>query len=147
VETYLVDQSARASLADWRALTGPLLATATGGRLRQSHLWERVRRLAKAAGIEVWDQLSPHSLRHTGITRALDAGATLRDARRAGLRWPRGPAPPAAMTAPATTWTATPPTPWPSTSPDGQVSMLSLLAAVAVVAGSRRARSVPVALR
>ncbi|MBT2233465.1 hypothetical protein [Nonomuraea sp. NEAU-A123] len=85
VEAYLVDRAARAGLADWRALPGPLLATATatatatGGRLRQGHLWELVRRLARAAGIEVWDQLSPHSLRRTGITLALDAGASLRD--------------------------------------------------------------------
>jgi integrase/recombinase XerD len=37
---------------DVRLLTGPLLATATGGRLRQGHLWELVRRLARTAGIE-----------------------------------------------------------------------------------------------
>ncbi|HEX6360865.1 tyrosine-type recombinase/integrase [Actinophytocola sp.] len=89
VEAYLVDRAARAGLADWRALEGPLLATAVGGRLRQSHLWELVRRLAKAAGIEVWDQLSPHSLRHTGITLALDAGASLRDVQDAGHKDPR----------------------------------------------------------
>lgn len=37
------------------------------------------RRLARAAGIEAWDRLSPHSLRHAAITLALDAGASLRD--------------------------------------------------------------------
>jgi integrase len=42
-------------------------------------LWELVRRVAKAAGLECWAVLSPHSLRHTAITLALDAGATLRD--------------------------------------------------------------------
>jgi integrase/recombinase XerD len=57
----------------------PLLATATGGRLRQGHLWELVRRLACTAGISAWEQLSPHSLRHSAITFALDAGASLRD--------------------------------------------------------------------
>ena len=62
-----------------RRLAGPLLATASGGRLRQGHLWELVRRLARDAGIEAWDQLSPHCLRHSAITFALDAGATLRD--------------------------------------------------------------------
>lgn len=61
-------------------LVGPLLATGTGGRMRQSHLWELVRRLARAAGIESWKELSPHSLRHSAITFALDAGAQLRDA-------------------------------------------------------------------
>lgn len=38
-----------------------------------------VRRLARAAGIEAWERLSPHSLRPSAITFALDAGAALRD--------------------------------------------------------------------
>jgi site-specific recombinase XerD len=79
LDAYLADRATRAGLVDVRELTGPLLATDTGGRMRQSHLWELVRRLARAAGIAVWDQLSPHSLRHTGITLALDAGVPLRD--------------------------------------------------------------------
>jgi site-specific recombinase XerD len=79
VQTYLEDRAARAGLAGWQHLRGPLLATATGGRLRQSHLWELVRRIAKAAGLECWAALSAHSLRHTAITLALDAGAPLRD--------------------------------------------------------------------
>jgi integrase/recombinase XerD len=79
LDAYLADRAKRAGLADVRELTGPLLATDTGGRMRRSHLWELVRRLARAAGIEVWDQISPHSLRHTGITLALDAGVPLRD--------------------------------------------------------------------
>ena len=75
---------------DVRLLTGPLLATATGGRLRQGHLWELVRRLARIASIEAWDQLSPHSLRHSAITFALDAGTTLRDVQDyAGQKDPR----------------------------------------------------------
>jgi integrase len=46
----------------------------------QGHLWELVRRLARLAriaGIGAWEQLSPHSLRHSAITFALDAGAPL----------------------------------------------------------------------
>jgi integrase/recombinase XerD len=58
-----------------RQLSGPLLATATGGRLRQGHLWELVRRLARTAGVSAWEQLSPHCLRHSAITFALDAGS------------------------------------------------------------------------
>lgn len=58
---------------------GPLLATAAGGRLDQAALWRLVRRLARTAGIPHWAALSPHSLRHTAITLALDAGASLRD--------------------------------------------------------------------
>ncbi|MPY84960.1 MAG: tyrosine-type recombinase/integrase [Actinophytocola sp.] len=90
LETYLLARAARAGLADWRPLDEPLLATATGGRLRQAHLWELVHRLARAAGLEAWDRLSPHSLRHTAITLALDAGASLRDVQDyAGHRDPR----------------------------------------------------------
>jgi site-specific recombinase XerD len=71
-------------------MTGPLLATSTGGRLDQAAFWHLVRRLARAAGIEHWAALSPHSLRHTSITLALDAGATLRDVQDfAGHRDPR----------------------------------------------------------
>jgi integrase/recombinase XerD len=79
IDTYLADRARRAGLADVRQLSGALLTTATGGRLRQGHLWDLVRRLARTAGIETWEELSPHSLRHSAITFALDAGATLRD--------------------------------------------------------------------
>ncbi len=79
LDTYLADRARSAGLDNPAQLTGPLLATATGGRLRQGHLWELVRRLARAAGIESWQELSPHSLRHSAITFALDAGAALRD--------------------------------------------------------------------
>jgi site-specific recombinase XerD len=79
LEAYLADRAWRAGAADWRQLAGPLLATAADGRLRQGHLWELVRRLARTAGIGAWEQLSPHSLRHSAITFALDAGVTLRD--------------------------------------------------------------------
>jgi site-specific recombinase XerD len=76
LDAYLAD---RAGAGECRQLSRPLLATAAGGRLRQGHLWELVRRLARAAGIGAWEQLSPHSLRHSAITFALDAGAALRD--------------------------------------------------------------------
>ena len=49
-------------------VTGPLLAIISGGRLDQAAFWHLVRRLARAAGIEHWAALSPHSLRHTAIT-------------------------------------------------------------------------------
>jgi site-specific recombinase XerD len=79
LEAYLAVRAQRAGVGEWRQLSGPLLATATGGRLRQGHLWELVRRLARTAGVGEWEQLSPHSLRHSAITFALDAGASLRD--------------------------------------------------------------------
>jgi site-specific recombinase XerD len=70
--------------------TGSLLATSSGGRLDQAAFWHLVRRLARAARIEHWAALSPHSLRHTAITLALDAAASLRDVQDfAGHRDPR----------------------------------------------------------
>jgi integrase/recombinase XerD len=60
----------------------PLFATSTGGRLDQGAIWRLLRRLATDAGPELADvagRLSPHSLRHTAITAALDAGVSLRD--------------------------------------------------------------------
>jgi site-specific recombinase XerD len=81
LEAYLAARAEGARMGEWRQLSGPLLATATatGGRLRQGHLWELVRRLTRTAGIGAWEQLSPHSLRPSAITFALDAGASLRD--------------------------------------------------------------------
>ena len=68
LDAYLADRAERTGVGEWRQLTGPLLATATGGRLRQGHLWELVRRLARTAGVGAWEQVSPHSLRHSAIT-------------------------------------------------------------------------------
>lgn len=79
LDDYLEDRAEQTGVPIGQ-LSGPLLATSTGGRMRQSHLWELVRRLAKVAGIASWAELSPHSLRHSAITFALDAGTTLRDA-------------------------------------------------------------------
>jgi site-specific recombinase XerD len=85
VDAYLADRVSGGGPAD-----GPLLATASGGRLDQAALWKLVRRLARTAGIPSWERLSPHSLRHTAITLALDAGAHLRDVQDfAGHRDPR----------------------------------------------------------
>ncbi|MGY3382105.1 integrase/recombinase XerD [Arthrobacter sp. TE12231] len=55
----------------------PLFTTATGKPWNPSEAFRTVQRLAKAAGIE--GQISPHSLRHTFATIALDAGTTLHD--------------------------------------------------------------------
>ena len=80
LDAYLADRARRGGRSDARHLAGPLLATVGGGRLRQGHLSELVRRLARDAGIQAWDQLSPHCLRHSAITfTSFDAGATLRD--------------------------------------------------------------------
>ena len=55
----------------------PLLVDGSGRRLDRFDAVRIVRRLARRAGIAT--AVSPHSLRHTFVTLALDAGASLRD--------------------------------------------------------------------
>jgi integrase/recombinase XerD len=90
LDAYLTDRAHRRPPdTGTDPVDGPLLATATGGRLDQSALCKLVRRLARPH-IPAAAQLSPHSLRHTAITLALDAGAALRNAQDfAGHRDPR----------------------------------------------------------
>jgi len=57
--------------------SGPLLLTRAGNRLNRHAATRIVRRLAERAGIT--KHISPHSLRHSFITAALDAGVPLRD--------------------------------------------------------------------
>lgn len=62
--------------------SGPIFLNAEGTRRLDRHAAARiVRRLAKAAGID--KRISPHSLRHSFITTALDAGVPLRDVQEA----------------------------------------------------------------
>ena len=56
---------------------GPLLLTRAGNRLNRHAATRIVQRLAKQAGMT--KHISPHSLRHSFITAALDAGVPLRD--------------------------------------------------------------------
>ena len=56
---------------------GPVLLMSSGRRLDRHAATRIVRRLAKRAGIT--KHISPHSLRHSFITAALDAGVPLRD--------------------------------------------------------------------
>ncbi len=61
---------------------GPILLNRDGDRRLDRHAATRiVRRSAKRAGIE--KRISPHSLRHSLITAALDAGVALRDVQEA----------------------------------------------------------------
>jgi site-specific recombinase XerD len=57
--------------------TGPLLLTRTGARMDRYAASRIVRRLARRSGIEA--RVGCHSLRHSYITAALDAGVPLRD--------------------------------------------------------------------
>ncbi len=105
---------------------GPLLQANDGGPLDRHDAARIVRRLVRAVGIT--DRISPHSLWHTGITLALDAGgyrcATCRT-------WPatstRGRL--AGTTRPGRAWTGTRPTRWPGTSPTTTVGRLPELTA------------------
>ena len=56
---------------------GPLFATASAVRMDRHAAGKVIRRLARQAGIA--KPISPHSLRHSFVTLALDAGASLRD--------------------------------------------------------------------
>jgi integrase/recombinase XerD len=56
---------------------GPLLLSNTGARLDRHDAARIVTRLARRAGLA--KHISPHSLRHTMVTLALDAGVSLRD--------------------------------------------------------------------
>jgi len=64
-------------LAAGERRSGPLLLTQAGKRMNRHAATRIVRRLAKRAGIT--KHISPHSLRHSFITAALDAGVPLRD--------------------------------------------------------------------
>jgi len=68
-------------LAIGERTNGPIFVTGTGTRMNRHQAARVVRRLAKHAGIE--KNISPHSLRHSFITAALDAGVALRDVQEA----------------------------------------------------------------
>lgn len=65
-----------AAIASGRT-AGPVLLTGRGLGLTRQRAWEVVRQLARAAGVT--KRIHPHSLRHTFVTAALDAGVPLRD--------------------------------------------------------------------
>jgi len=60
---------------------GPIFLNSDGDRMDRHQAARVVRRLAKRAGID--KNISPHSLRHSFITAALDAGVPLRDVQEA----------------------------------------------------------------
>lgn len=78
LDAYLLQRVAAAGL-DLARLAGPAFVTSTGKRVDQPAVFRLVRRVAAAAGLPDAERISPHSLRHTVATAALDAGAPLRD--------------------------------------------------------------------
>lgn len=73
-----LEERARTALPS-AAPTGPLFVTATGKRVDQPAVFRLVRRIARSAELPAAEKLSPHSLRHSVATAALDAGSPLRD--------------------------------------------------------------------
>ncbi len=59
--------------------SSPIFLNRDGKRMIEPSAWRLVRRLAKAARLPAADRLSPHSLRHSAITAALNAGVPFRD--------------------------------------------------------------------
>ncbi|RLQ06597.1 integrase [Micromonospora sp. BL1] len=78
VDAYLAARAAAQGVTV-PELTGPLLITATGGRMDRHAVFRLVRRLAQRAGIAAWAKLSPHSLRHAFATTARSEGVPLED--------------------------------------------------------------------
>lgn len=68
IDTYVGDRE-----------TGPVFITKSGNRLDQPGAFRLIRRIAKAAGVEHADRISPHSLRHTFVTLSREAGVPLED--------------------------------------------------------------------
>lgn len=58
---------------------GFVFASRTGNAMAQSEAFRTVQRLAAEAGIANPERVTPHSLRHTSITAALDADAPLHE--------------------------------------------------------------------
>jgi site-specific recombinase XerD len=78
----LAPRTARAiDLAIGERLDGPIFLDTHGARLRRDGAARMVRRIARRAGIT--KRIGPHSLRHSFITAALDAGVPLRDVQEA----------------------------------------------------------------
>lgn len=78
VETYLAARAAAAGVPV-DELAGPLFTTATGARWDRHAVLRLVRRLARAADLPAWADLSPHSLRHAFATVAREEGVPLED--------------------------------------------------------------------
>ncbi|MEN3308911.1 MAG: hypothetical protein V7603_5113 [Micromonosporaceae bacterium] len=82
VDDYLAGR-ATADAVPVPALTGPLFATSSGGRLDEPAVRKLIQRIARYAGLPMADRLSPHSLRHGFNTVARQQGVDLERRQRA----------------------------------------------------------------
>ena len=92
---------------------GPIFVSAAGQRMNHHGADRTVKRLARRAGIS--KRISPHSLRHSFITAALDPGVPLRDVQEAASH--ADPRTRCDTTRAAKASTGTPPTSSPPSSP------------------------------
>jgi site-specific recombinase XerD len=77
IDRYLEYRMARSSVAVLEPSV-PLFAVADGGRVSTGYLFELVRRIAREAGLEYPDRVTPHVLRHTFATMSEESGATVK---------------------------------------------------------------------
>lgn len=98
VDTYLDHRAAlhtttptgRSTTGYRRELIGPLFVTRTGARWRPGNAARALTALAARTGVSGAARITPHALRHTAITLALDAGVPLHEVQGfAGHRDPR----------------------------------------------------------
>ena len=84
-ETVIIPLAPRTARTVYRVVgertEGPIFLTDAAIRMNRYQASRVVRRLARHAGID--KTISPHSLRHSFITAALDAGVPLRDVQEA----------------------------------------------------------------
>jgi integrase/recombinase XerD len=89
LDAYLAERACRGGLSDARQLAGPLLATASGGRLRQGHLWGTGAPPGPRRGHPGLGPAIPAL--PAALGDHLRARRRRRTARRAGLRRSQGP--------------------------------------------------------
>lgn len=76
LDRYL-EARARAAGVAVAELEGPLFATSSGKRLDRRYLFSLVQRIARDAGLEQPERVTPHSLRHTFASIADDRGVSI----------------------------------------------------------------------
>ncbi|MEV8639077.1 tyrosine-type recombinase/integrase [Streptosporangium sp. NPDC051023] len=76
LDAYLEDRLARSG-AGMLEPSAPLFATSSGRPVPTRYIFDLVRRVAREAGLEYPDRVTPHALRHTFATLGSEEGASL----------------------------------------------------------------------